>query len=167
MERADDEQLIAILGAVAPGTELRDGLERILRGGTGALIVLGSDKSVEALCSGGFKIDIEFSATRLRELSKMDGAIVVDKDIARIVRANTQLVPDARIDTSESGTRHRTAERVHLQTGVPVISVSKSMQTIALYVGGRRHVVENSAAILSRANQACRPSSATKPASTR
>ena len=154
MERADDEQLIAILGAVAPGTELRDGLERILRGGTGALIVLGSDKSVEALCSGGFKIDIEFSATRLRELSKMDGAIVVDKDIARIVRANTQLVPDARIDTSESGTRHRTAERVHLQTGVPVISVSKSMQTIALYVGGRRHVVENSAAILSRANQA-------------
>ena len=154
MDRSDDDQLIATLAAVAPGTELRDGLERILRGGTGALIVLGSDKSVDAICSGGFRIDSEFSATRLRELAKMDGAIVIDKDIARIVRANTQLVPDARIETSESGTRHRTAERVAIQTGAPVISVSKSMQTIALYVGGRRHVVENSAAILSRANQA-------------
>ena len=154
MERSDDDLLIATLAAVAPGTELRDGLERILRGGTGALIVLGSDKSIDALCSGGFKIDIEFSATRLRELSKMDGAIVLDKDATRIVRANTQLVPDASIETSESGTRHRTAERVAIQTGSPVISVSKSMQTIALYVGHRRHVVENSAAILSRANQA-------------
>ncbi len=150
----DDDLLIATLAAVAPGTELRDGLERVLRGGTGALIVLGSDKSVEAICSGGFRIDIEFSATRLRELAKMDGAVVVDKDVSRIVRANTQLVPDASIETSESGTRHRTAERVAKQTGVPVISVSKSMQTIALYVGNRRHVVEGSAAIMSRANQA-------------
>jgi len=154
VERSDDDLLIATLAAVAPGTELRDGLERILRGGTGALIVLGSDKSIDALCSGGFKIDIEFSATRLRELSKMDGAIVLDKDATRIMRANTQLVPDASIETSESGTRHRTAERVAIQTGSPVISVSKSMQTIALYVGHRRHVGENSAAILSRANQA-------------
>ena len=154
VERSDDDLLIATLAAVAPGTELRDGLERILRSGTGALIVIGSDKSVEALCSGGFRIDAEFSATRLRELTKMDGAVVIDKDIAKIVRANTQLVPDSRIETSESGTRHRTAERVAKQTGLPVISVSKSMQTIALYVGGRRHVVENSASILSRANQA-------------
>ncbi len=154
MDRTDDDLLIATLAAVAPGTELRDGLERILRGGTGALIVLGADKSVDAICSGGFRIDTEFSATRLRELSKMDGAIVVDRDVTKLVRANTQLVPDARIETSESGTRHRTAERVAIQTGSPVISVSKSMQTIALYVGGRRHVVENSAAILSRANQA-------------
>ncbi len=155
MDRARSDQLLmATLAAVAPGTELRDGLERILSGGTGALIVLGSDKSVEALCSGGFPIDIEFSATRLRELSKMDGAIVLDKDVRRIIRANTQLVPDARIETYESGTRHRTAERVALQTGIPVISVSQSMRLIALYVGGRRHVIEGSAAVLSRANQA-------------
>jgi len=150
----DDDLLIATLAAVAPGTELRDGLERVLRGGTGALIVIGFDRTVEALCSGGFPLDIEFSATRLRELAKMDGAVVVDKDVSRIVRANTQLMPDASIETSESGTRHRTAERVAIQTGAPVISVSKSMQTIALYVGGRRHVVEGSASILSHANQA-------------
>ncbi|MEI2733048.1 MAG: DNA integrity scanning diadenylate cyclase DisA [Dermatophilaceae bacterium] len=154
MDRPEDDPLIATLAAAAPGTELRDGLERILRGGTGALIVLGSDRSVEAICSGGFRIDIEFSATRLRELSKMDGAIVLDYDVSRILRANTQLVPDSSIETSESGTRHRTAERVAIQTGIPVISVSKSMQSIALYVGGRRHVLEGSAQILSRANQA-------------
>jgi diadenylate cyclase len=154
VDRSEEDLLIATLAAVAPGTELRDGLERILRGGTGALIVIGHDKLVDSLCSGGFRIDIDFSATRLRELSKMDGAIVVDRDVTRIVRANTQLVPDAQIETAESGTRHRTAERVAIQTGCPVISVSKSMQTIALYVAGRRHVVENSAAILSRANQA-------------
>ncbi len=154
MERSDDGLFIATLAAVAPGTELRDGLERILRGGTGALIVIGNDRAVQAICSGGFRIDIGFSATRLRELTKMDGAVVIDKDVTRIVRANTQLVPDASIETSESGTRHRTAERVAIQTGIPVISVSKSMQTIALYVGRRRHVVEGSAAILSRGNQA-------------
>lgn len=145
---------MATLAAVAPGTELRDGLERILSGGTGALIVLGDDKGVDAICSGGFRVDIEFSATRLRELSKMDGAIVLDKDVTRIVRANTQLVPDPTIETSESGTRHRTAERVAIQTGSPVISVSKSMSLIAIYVGGRRYVLEGSAAVLSRANQA-------------
>jgi len=154
VERSAEDLLMATLAAVAPGTELRDGLERILSGGTGALIVLGDDKGVEALCSGGFRIDIGFSATRLRELSKMDGAIVLDKDVTRIVRANTQLVPDATIETSESGTRHRTAERVAIQTGSPVISVSKSMSLIALYVGGRRYVLEGSAAVLSRANQA-------------
>jgi diadenylate cyclase len=154
VERPDEDLLMATLAAVAPGTELRDGLERIISGGTGALIVLGSDKGVEAICSGGFRIDIDFSATRLRELSKMDGAIVLDKDVSRILRANTQLVPDASIETSEAGTRHRTAERVAIQTGNPVISVSKSMRSIALYVGGRRHVLEGSAAILSRANQA-------------
>ncbi len=154
MERTGDDLLRATLAAVAPGTELRDGLERILRGRTGALIVLGNDRVVESISSGGFPIDIEFAATRLRELSKMDGAIVLDRDGSRILRANTQLVPDSSIETSESGTRHRTAERVAIQTGFPVISVSQSMQIIALYVDGRRHVVEGSATILSKANQA-------------
>ena len=154
VERSDDDLLRATLAAVAPGTPLRDGLERILRGRTGALIVLGNDRVVESISSGGFPLDVEFSATRLRELSKMDGAIVLDRDGGRILRANTQLVPDPSIETSESGTRHRTAERVAIQTGFPVVSVSQSMQIIALYVGGRRHVVEGSAAILSKANQA-------------
>ncbi len=154
MERSDDDLLRTTLAAVAPGTDLRDGLERILRGRTGALIVLGNDRVVESLSTGGFPVDIEFSATRLRELSKMDGAIVLDRDATRILRANTQLVPDSSIETAESGTRHRTAERVAIQTGFPVVSVSQSMRIIALYVAGRRHVVEGSATILSKANQA-------------
>lgn len=153
-ERTDDDRMRAALGALAPGTELRDGLERILRGRTGALIVLGIDETVEDIATGGFPLDVEFSATRLRELSKMDGAVIVTDDLSRIVRAATQLLPDPTIETSESGTRHRTAERVAKQTGFPVISVSQSMQIIALYLEGRRHVIENSSSILSHANQA-------------
>jgi len=149
-----DDLLRQTLAAVAPGTELRDGLERILRGRTGALIVLGLDATVESICSGGFELDVEFSATRLRELAKMDGAIVMDPATRRIVRAAVQLLPDPTIATSESGTRHRTAERVAKQTGLPVISVSASMRIIALYVGEQRHVLENADAIMSRANQA-------------
>ena len=154
VERSDEELLRATLAAVAPGTELRDGLERILRGRTGALIVLGNDKVVEAMSTGGFPLDIEFSSTRLRELAKMDGAIVLERDGSRILRAATQLLPDPSIETNESGTRHRTAERVAKQTGFPVVSVSQSMQIVALYVDSRRHVLEESSAILSRANQA-------------
>jgi diadenylate cyclase len=149
-----EDRLRSSLAAVAPGTALRDGLERILRGSTGALIVLGHDRTVEGLTTGGFSLDVEFTAQRLRELSKMDGAVVVTTDLSRIVRAGVQLVPDSSIATDETGTRHRTAERVARQTGHPVISVSASMRIIALYVGGRRHVVDDSAAILSRANQA-------------
>ena len=151
---APDDLLRSTLAAVAPGGELRDGLERILRGRTGALIVLGFDQTVESICSGGFVLDVEFSATRLRELAKMDGAVVVDAGISRILRAAVQLLPDVTIETSESGTRHRTAERVAKQTGLPVVSVSASMRIIALYVGGQRHVIEDSTTILSRANQA-------------
>jgi diadenylate cyclase len=149
-----DDLLRSTLAAVAPGTALRDGLERILRGNTGALIVLGHDRAVEALCTGGFDLDVDFSATRLRELSKMDGAVVVAGDLSKIVKASVQLVPDATIETAETGTRHRTAERVAKQTGCPVISVSQSMKIIALYVDNRRYVLDDSAAILSRANQA-------------
>ncbi|HEV3054980.1 MAG TPA: DNA integrity scanning diadenylate cyclase DisA [Solirubrobacteraceae bacterium] len=148
------EPLRAALTAVAPGTPLRDSLERILRGKTGALVVLGFDKQVESLCSGGFVLDVEFSSTRMRELAKMDGAVVLSTDLSRIVRAAVHLMPDPSIPTDESGTRHRTAERVAHQTGLPVISVSQSMHIIALYVSGRRYVLDDSAAILSRANQA-------------
>ena len=153
-EWSEDELIRTTLAAAAPGTELRDGLERILRGRTGALIVLGNDRLVEQIATGGFPLDVEFSATRLRELAKMDGAIVCDRDASRILRAATQLLPDPTIETAESGTRHRTAERVAKQTGFPVISVSQSMRIVALYVGNRRHVLEDSGAILSRANQA-------------
>jgi diadenylate cyclase len=149
-----DDALRAVLAVVAPGTGLRDGLDRILRGNTGALIVLGYDEVVESLCTGGFPLDVVFAATQLRELAKMDGAVVLTTDGGRIVRAATHLMPDPTIFTEESGTRHRTAQRVSSQTGFPVISVSQSMKIISLYVGGRRYVLENTAALLSRANQA-------------
>jgi diadenylate cyclase len=142
------------LGRLAPGTALRDGLERILRGRTGALIVLGYDERVEAICDGGFTLDVPFSPTRLRELSKMDGALILSADGSRIVRANVQLVPDPSIPTDESGTRHRSAERTAIQTGYPVVSVSHSMSIVTVYVAGERHVMAASATILSRANQA-------------
>ena len=153
-DRTDDDLLRATLAAVAPGTDLRDGLERILRGRTGALILLGSDRTVDSISTGGFDLDVDFSATRLRELAKMDGAIVVNRDATRIVRAATQLVPDRSIDTRESGTRHRTAERAAKQTGFPVISVSQSMSIIALYVGSIRHVLEDRTQLQAQANQA-------------
>ncbi len=149
-----DEALRGVLATVAPGTSLRDGLERILRGNTGALIVIGADATVQSLCTGGFPLDVEFSATRLRELCKMDGAVVLSADGGRIVRSATHLMPDPSVPTEESGTRHRTAQRVALQTGFPVISVSQSMRIISLYIGDGRYVLESSAEILSRANQA-------------
>ncbi|MEU7897243.1 DNA integrity scanning diadenylate cyclase DisA [Nonomuraea sp. NPDC049152] len=154
IDRSLDDRRRAALASVAPGTPLRDGLERILRGQTGGLIVLGYDSVVEELCSGGFELDVEFSATRLRELAKMDGAIVLRPDDHKIVRAAVHLVPDPSISTDESGTRHRTAQRVARQTGFPIIAISKSMRIIALYLDGIRYVLEESAAILSRANQA-------------
>ena len=63
-------------------------------------------------------------------------------------------MPDAAIDTDETGTRHRTADRVARQSGLPVVSISASMSTIALYLDQGRHLVEHSDQILSRANQA-------------
>lgn len=154
MSSARDEYRRGALAVVAPGTALRDGLERIVRGNTGALIVLGVDTVVEEICSGGFVLDAEFSPTRLRELAKMDGAIVLDQAGRRILRAAVQLVPDPLLPTQESGTRHRTAERVARQTGFPVITVSKSMRTIAVFTGNERYVLEDSAALLARAHQA-------------
>ena len=155
VDRSDEQlRLRATLAATAPGTSLRDGLERILRGRTGALIVIGHDRTVESISTGGFALDVPFTATGLRELAKMDGGIIVDKDITRIIRAAVHLMPDHTIPSEETGTRHRTADRVARQTGFPVISVSQSMQIIAAYVGETRHVLEDSGKILSRANQA-------------
>jgi diadenylate cyclase len=154
-DRTDEVlRLRATLASIAPGTSLRDGLERILRGRTGALLVLGSDKVVDSISTGGFFLDVPFTATGLRELAKMDGAMVLDRDASRILHAAVHLMPDPTIHSDETGTRHRTADRVARQTGFPVISVSQSMQIIAVYVGEIRYVLEDSGQILSRANQA-------------
>ncbi len=151
---APKNDLRAALATVAPGTELREGLERILRGRTGALIVIGHDKLVGSISSGGFELDVPFTSTGLRELAKMDGAIIVDSSITRILRAGVHLMPDPSIHTEETGTRHRTADRVARQTGLPVVSVSASMHIIALYLDENRHVLEEAGAVIGRANQA-------------
>jgi diadenylate cyclase len=154
LDRAEPDELLAHVATMAPGTPLREGFERILRGRTGALVVLGNTREVLDLCTGGFVLDVPFTATALRELAKMDGAIVLDASRFRIIRAGVHLMPDPALETIETGTRHRTADRVSQQTGVPVIAVSASMSTISLYVAGQRRVVEHSEHILARANQA-------------
>lgn len=148
------DRLLNTIALIAPGTELREGLDRILRGRTGALIVLGADKTVSSIMSGGFEINAAFSATGLRELAKMDGAVICDRDASTLVAAGVQLLPDSSFPTKESGTRHRTAERVALQTGFPVIAVSASMSLISVYVDGMRYTVEDTQSLMARANQA-------------
>ena len=124
-------RLLEYLAMMAPGTPLRDGFERILRGRTGALVVLGRNKIISQVSTGGFALDVAYTPTALRELAKMDGAIIFDWEDGRIVRAGVQLMPDPSIDTVETGTRHRTADRVSRQSGLPVVSISASMSTIA------------------------------------
>lgn len=149
-----DERLLAVLQKVAPGTSLRAGIDRIMRAGMGAIIVLGDNADIDNTVSGGFHMATRFTAQRLSEVAKMDGAIVVDDAVEKIIYANVHLVPDPSIPTAETGTRHRTAERVARQTGRAVISVSESMRTVTLYVGDRKHSLEDISAILNRANQA-------------
>ena len=105
-----------ILKMIAPGTELRLGLENILKAKTGALIVVSDAKEVLDLVDGGFNINQEYTASRLYELAKMDGAIVLSEDLKKILYANAQLIPSSSIATNETGTRHRTAERTAKQT---------------------------------------------------
>jgi len=149
-----DERLLAVLQRVAPGTPLREGIDRIIKASKGAIIVIGHAEELDPLISGGFKLSAKFTAQRLSEVAKMDGAIVLDDGLERIMFANVHLVPDPKIPTSETGTRHRTAERVAKQTGKPVISVSESMRIVSLYVDATKHTLEEISSILFRANQA-------------
>ena len=151
---SDAALLRSALQDIAPGTALREGLERIQRSHTGALIVLGFSPELQELCSGGFDLAVEFTASRLRELCKMDGAVIIDPTNWRIRKANVQLFPDQSIPTDESGMRHRTAQRTAYQTHLPVLSVSASMRLISIYVGKYHHIVEEPEALLSRANLA-------------
>jgi diadenylate cyclase len=146
--------MLDALAAVAPGKPLREGLDRILQSGMGALIVVGDGPDVLNICSGGFLLDAAFSPQRLSELAKMDGAIVLAPDSSRIARANVHLVPNPNVPTSETGTRHRTAERVARSINVPVISVSEDMSIIAVYVDDDKHQLVPIPRLLDRANQA-------------
>lgn len=142
------------LALVAPGQPLREGLERVLLAKRGALVVVGDDPAVLSICTGGFLFDAEFSPQRLSELAKMDGAIIVSADATRIARANVHLMPSSSIPTTETGTRHRTAERVARSMDVPVVSVSAAMGIVTVYRSTDRHVLQPTARLHERVNQA-------------
>jgi diadenylate cyclase len=148
------EEMLAALRLASPGTPLRAGIERIMSARMGALIVVGSGPEVLAVCSGGFLLDAEFTPPRLSELAKMDGAIILSEDCTRIVRANVHLVPDPNIPTSETGTRHRTAERVARQIRVPVITISEDRSEVAVHVADDKKMLEPTPRVLARADQA-------------
>lgn len=147
------DEMLEILKLVAPGTSLRDGLENILKAKTGALIVVSNSDEILKIADGGFKIDEEFTSTNIYELAKMDGAIILSSDLKRIIRANVQLNPDFTISTTETGTRHKTAERVAKQTGELVISISERRGIITLFKGDFRYVINDTSSVLMRANQ--------------
>ena len=153
MQNKDDE-IIEILKLIAPGTELRQGLDNILKSKTGALIVVGDTENVLDLVDGGFSINVDCTPSRLYELAKMDGAIVISSDLKKILFANAQLIPESTIETRETGTRHKTAERTAKQTGNLVISISQRRSIITLYKGNIRYVLEETSRILEKANQA-------------
>ncbi len=144
-----------VLRRFAPGTPLRDAVELILRQGTGALIVVGSGDDIESVSSGGFRLDAApFTAQRIAELAKMDGGIVVDDESGIISAANVHFIPDPTIRTDETGTRFRTAERLALQTGRPVLAVSEEGRRFAVvYTGGDRFPLQNPTSLLTEANQ--------------
>jgi diadenylate cyclase len=142
------------LALVAPGQPLRDGLERVLQANRGALLVMGDGPEVLSISTGGFLFDAEFSPQRLSELAKMDGAIILSMDAMRIARANVHLTPDASIPTTETGTRHRTAERVARSIDVPVVSVSAAMALVTVYRNDAKHVLQPERRLHERVSQA-------------
>ena len=154
MAQRRSEALYAALRLVAPGTPLREGIDRILQSNMGALIVVGDGPNVLNICSGGFLLDAEFTPQRLSELAKMDGAIILASDGTRVARANVHLVPDPDIPTTETGTRHRTAERVARQIAVPVITVSEEMSMVSVHYQGMKQTLEPIPRVLARADQA-------------
>src|SRR5919202_2676810 len=149
-----DPQLLAALARIAPGTELRQAIDDIIRSREGALIVVGDPEALKFLYSGGIRLDQPFTPQLLYELAKMDGAIVVDAGVTKLAYANVQLMPDPTISSNETGTRHRTAERVAKQTGALVISISQQRETVSLFVGQSRYQLDSVADVLAKTNQA-------------
>ncbi|MDQ3889065.1 MAG: DNA integrity scanning diadenylate cyclase DisA [Actinomycetota bacterium] len=155
--RADprkDRRLLSALKLVAPGTVLRAGIDDIIRAHLGALIVVGDVAELAFLFSGGMRLDLPLTPQLVYELAKMDGAIIVNRDLTRLVYANVQLMPDPTIASAETGTRHRTAERVAKQTGALVVSISQQRETVSLFVSDVRYQLGEISEVLARTNQA-------------
>jgi diadenylate cyclase len=149
-----DPKLLAAVARVAPGTELRQAIDDVIRSHEGALIVVGDPEGLSFLYSGGIRLDQPFTPQLLYELAKMDGAIVLDEQLTKLAYANVQLMPDPTISSNETGTRHRTAERVAKQTGSLVISISQQRETVSLFVGQSRYQLDAIADVLAKTNQA-------------
>ena len=156
-EVKEEKQLtkLDILKKLSPGTNLREGLDDILRSGMGGLIVIDNSE-IENIIEGGFKVNCKFSSRRLAELAKMDGAIILSSDFKKIILANTLLVPDRTLDTIETGTRHQAAERVAKQARGLVIAVSERRKIITVYYGNSRYVLQNTEDLLRRATETLR-----------
>jgi diadenylate cyclase len=155
--RADprhDKDFLSALSQVAPGTTLRTGIDDIIRAELGALIVIGDPNNLAFLFSGGMRLDLPLTSQLLYELAKMDGAIVLNQPAQKIVYANVQLMPDPAIPSDETGTRHRTAERVAKQTDALVISISQQRETVTLFFGDLRYQLGEISEVLGRTNQA-------------
>lgn len=153
-DRLSDESMLDTLKIMSPGTPLREGLENILKARTGAIIVIGDSPEILNIVDGGFFINKEYSPSQLYELAKMDGAIIVSKDLKKVLYANALLIPDPSISTEETGTRHKSAERVAKQTGEVVICISQRRNIITLYKGSMKYILRDTPTILIRANQA-------------
>jgi diadenylate cyclase len=149
-----EPRLLDALERIAPGTDLRQAIEDIIRSREGALIVVGDPDALAFLYSGGIRLDQPFTPQLLYELAKMDGAIVIDQNLTKLAYANVQLMPDPTIPSNETGTRHRTAERVAKQTGALVISISQQRSTISVYTGPARYQLDSVADLLAKTNQA-------------
>jgi diadenylate cyclase len=149
-----DPNLLAAIETIAPGTPIRQAVDDVIRSREGALIVVGDPQELSFLYSGGIRLDAEFRPQLLYELAKMDGAIIVDAPIKRLAWANVQLMPDPTIPSDETGTRHRTAERVAKQTGALVISVSQQRETVTVFIGQCRYQLDPVTDVLSKTNQA-------------
>ena len=139
---------------VAPGTAFREGLDHILNARTGALISIGDTEELSFLYSGGIKLDIDYTPALLYQVAKMDGAIVLSPNATKIAWANVQLMPDPTISSMETGTRHRTAERVSKQTEALVVAISQRRAVVSLYLDGVKYVLEDIPQVLAKANQA-------------
>src|SRR4030081_1131059 len=154
LESRQEPRLVKALEMVAPGTALRDGLDHILHARTGGLILIGDPEELSFMFSGGIKLDIDYSPALLYQVAKMDGAIVLNENVTKIVWSNVQLMPDPTILSVETGTRHRTAERVSKQTEALVIALSARRDVVSLYVGGSKNIMVEIPVVLAKANQA-------------
>lgn len=155
MRESKENSITKILKLISPGTPIRDGLDNILRAKTGALLLITDNSEIlKEIVDGGFIINEEYTSSKLYELAKMDGAIVLSGDLKKILYANAQLIPSHTIQTLETGTRHRTAERTAKQTGELVISISQRRNIITVFKGNDRYILEDTEAVLNKANQA-------------